>query len=244
MFEMQAHFTGSFDQDCQMKSVPHSLLALVNMIHSGPGINSQRMSQATLSTAQLLQYNNSVCRRAKSIGAHHNKSRETPLPIYVGLTVHARTRKRDLIDALFDLGLSISYDRVLEISTTMSNRVCEQYHRDNVVCPPNLRQGLFTTAAIDNIDHNPSSTTATESFHGTGISLFQHPSLQNPGQDRREHHILEQTSTKKMLLELPESYTSVHPSILPKKNIPIPNVSFTVDNNCKVFKEALHKEIQ
>ena len=67
MFEMQAHFTGSFDQDCQMKSVPHSLLALVNMIHNGPGINSQRMSQATLSTAQLLQYNSSVCRRAKSI---------------------------------------------------------------------------------------------------------------------------------------------------------------------------------
>ncbi len=31
MFEMQAHFTGSFDQDCQVKSVPQSLLALVNI---------------------------------------------------------------------------------------------------------------------------------------------------------------------------------------------------------------------
>ena len=36
MIEMQAKFTGSFDQDCQVKSVPHSLLALVNMIHNGP----------------------------------------------------------------------------------------------------------------------------------------------------------------------------------------------------------------
>ena len=36
MFEMQAKFTGSIDQDCQVKSVPHSLLALVNMIHNGP----------------------------------------------------------------------------------------------------------------------------------------------------------------------------------------------------------------
>ena len=36
MFEMQAKCTGSVDQDCQVKSVPHSLLALVNMIHNDP----------------------------------------------------------------------------------------------------------------------------------------------------------------------------------------------------------------
>ena len=59
MFEMQAKFTGSFDQDSQVKSVPHSLLALVNMIHD---IKSQSVSQATLSTAQLLQHNSSVRR--------------------------------------------------------------------------------------------------------------------------------------------------------------------------------------
>ena len=61
MFAMQAKFTGSFDQDCQVKYVPHSLLAPGNMIHNGPDIKSQSMSQATLSTAQLLQYNSSVC---------------------------------------------------------------------------------------------------------------------------------------------------------------------------------------
>jgi len=94
---------------------------------------------------------------------HHNKVRETPLPVYVGLNIHARTRKREVIDIMFDLGLSVSYDRVLEISTAMGNRVCEQYHSDAVVCPPNLLQGLFTTAAVDNIDHNTSSTTATSS---------------------------------------------------------------------------------
>ena len=32
----------------------------------------------------------------------------------------------------------------------------------------------FTTAAVDNIDHNLSSTSTNDSFHGTGISLFQH----------------------------------------------------------------------
>jgi hypothetical protein len=46
---------------------------------------------------------------------------------------------------------------------------------DGVVCPAILHKGLFTTSAVDNIDLNPSATTATTSFHGTGISVFQHP---------------------------------------------------------------------
>ena len=33
---------------------------------------------------------------------------------------------------------------------------------------------MFTTAGIDNIDHNPRSKTASDSFHGTAISLVQH----------------------------------------------------------------------
>jgi hypothetical protein len=43
---------------------------------------------------------------------------------------------------------------------------------------------VFTTAAVDNIDHNPSSTTSKSSFHGTGISIFQHPADENDGVER------------------------------------------------------------
>ena len=48
---------------------------------------------------------------------------------------------------------------------------------DKVVCCPSLKADAFTTATIDNIDQNPSSNTATSSFHGKAISPFQHPSL-------------------------------------------------------------------
>ena len=34
---------------------------------------------------------------------------------------------------------------------------------------------------LDNLDHNSSSTTAKDSFHGTGISLFQFPTQLNAG---------------------------------------------------------------
>ena len=71
-----------------------------------------------------------------------------------------------------DVGISISYNRVLSISTKLGNKVIDQLKHGNVVCPPSLKVSSFTTAAIDNIDHNPSSNTATSSFHGTAISLF------------------------------------------------------------------------
>ena len=47
--------------------------------------------------------------------------------------------------------------------------------REGVVRTKSLKDGLFTSAAIDNIDSNPSSTTANSAFHGTSISIFQHP---------------------------------------------------------------------
>ena len=38
MLKLQSTFTGNFTKDCQMKSVPSSLLTLVSMIHKGPSI--------------------------------------------------------------------------------------------------------------------------------------------------------------------------------------------------------------
>ena len=57
---------------------------------------------------------------------------------------------------------------------SIGNRAIDVFERESVVCPLNLRHGLFTTAATDNLDINPSSATAMTSFHGTTISLNHH----------------------------------------------------------------------
>ena len=44
--------------------------------------------------------------------------------------------------------------------------------------PENKRS---TIAAVDNIEHNTSSTTAISSFHCTSISLIQHPTEEGEG---------------------------------------------------------------
>ena len=100
------------------------------------------------------------------------------------MMLHAHTRKRELVDSLSLLGMSISYTRVLELSAQMGNGACQQFHREQVVCPPKMRSNVFTTSAIDNIDHNPSLPAAKGSFHGTAIFLLQHPSFTGEGVDR------------------------------------------------------------
>ena len=84
----------------------------------------------------------------------HNRSRETPLPLYLALKISAVTRSRGLVDTLYSLGMCVSYDRMLHISSDIANGVCQRFRSEDVVCPPKLRQGLFTMAAVDNIDHS------------------------------------------------------------------------------------------
>lgn len=122
-----------------------------------------------------------------------------------------------LVDLLYDLGISISYDIVLEISAEEANTACTRYEKEQVICPSKLKFGLFTTSAIDNIDHNPSSTTSQGSFHGTGISVFQHPSANNPGLDRSKFILddpqAEKTTTK-TIKELSDFYSDIPSAIL------------------------------
>ena len=98
----------------------------------------------------------------------------------------------------------------------MGNKLLQHYQYSNVVCLPSLKIGVFTTAAVDNIDHNPSSKSAEESFHGTGISLFQSWIEIMSNHRLESNHGLEQLSIEAevesyKLIELPEAYTDVKP---------------------------------
>lgn len=185
VFKVKNSFNGTFSSQCQKTSVPASLLTLVGMVMKGPTTKTNPAdSQACLSVAQLIVFN-SISRahdRPETTGiTHHVRARECPLPIYTALKIHGGTRDRSLIETFYNLGVSISYDRLLSLSTEITNSVIERYEREGVVCPSKLKGELFTTAAVDNIDHNHSSTTSQGSFHGTAISLVQHPSDEEPG---------------------------------------------------------------
>ena len=67
-----------------------------------------------------------------------------------------------------------SYNRILSVLNALASGVCSQFALETAVCPLNFSSDVFTMAAVDNLDHNPSATSAHSSFHGTGIVLHQH----------------------------------------------------------------------
>ena len=114
---------------------------------------------------------------------------------------------------------------MLEISAQFRDAAVSRYQEEGVVCPPILRKSLFTTAVMDNIDHNPTATTATTSFHGTSISLFQYPTSDNKG-EKLESIPIRDHSVKKVP-ELPDSYTNVRPAAFPSKILHLPRANTT-----------------
>lgn len=182
----QFRFDGSFPAGCQESSVPASLKSLVSMTLNGLNLKDQSNndSQACLTVCQSILFNVKK-RGSNQQQVRHSLQREPPLPVYLGLSIHASLRSKTLICKLYQLGLSISYERVMEIEELVAKSVSERSVEDGCVAPLSLKKKLFSVGALDNLDHNPSSTTATSSFHGTGISIFQFPTELNPGENRQ-----------------------------------------------------------
>ena len=87
-----------------------------------------------------------------------------------------------MLDTLFERNLSVLYDRVLHLSADITNAVIDKYKADRLVYPTILKEGLFTTGNLDNLDHNPTST-----FHGTALSMTQYVTTENAGQERHQN---------------------------------------------------------
>ena len=143
------------------------------MLLNGPDVQHQdnHESQACLTISQLVCFN-IKSRRPSSESHQHFKDRETPLPLYIGLNIHTQTRSEKILNGLHKLGISISYKHVIEVENSLGSGICKRFEDEGIVCPLQLRKGLFMVGALDNIDHNLSSTTAQGSFHGTGISII------------------------------------------------------------------------
>ncbi len=71
-------------------------------------------------------------------GTKHQKEREPPLPLYLGLKVHTMTRSKKLVGVLYNLGVSVSYDRVLQVNDALAQAVCKLFEDQKLVYPPTL----------------------------------------------------------------------------------------------------------
>ena len=111
-------FNGSLVDE--LRTIPQEFID----VNKGTSINTEQSiesSNAAQSITQLMIFNSVKCTRNKkgSTEIHHAPGNETALPLYLGLLMHNKSRKCDLVDILFQHGVSVSYDRVLQVSADM-----------------------------------------------------------------------------------------------------------------------------
>ena len=80
-----------------------------------------------------------------------------------------------MITHLNDLGLTVSYSRVLQLENQLATAVCKDFQNKGAVVPSQLRLQLFTSGVLDNLDHNPTSTTAKVHFMAQALAYFSFP---------------------------------------------------------------------
>jgi len=116
--------------------VSTSLKILVNLLFDGGNIMDQDSndSQICLTISQLVLFNCKKLFNAKKESSSkqwHSLSYEPPMPLYFGLNIHTKTRSKKLVTELHELGLCVSYNRVLQIENRLTLGVCEYFKRTN-----------------------------------------------------------------------------------------------------------------
>ena len=123
----------------------------------------------------------------------------------------------------------------------LDKSIIKRFEKDGVVCPPQLKKDFFTTGQVDNIDHNPSVTTAADSFHETAHSLCQYPTEDNQGTDP-DPVVPEEAVTEKRIPPLPLPYTNILPAPFMPKIIKAPLIYEPMIPENNKFEEARRKE--
>ena len=232
-----APFNGSFSPHCLTEPVDEKVLSFVNVVLQGPkgtidnSSQVQAGSDAGLGTSakiactisQLLTYNTvKYASSSDSTAIRHSKERETQFTLYHGIKLHGDARLKHQIQNAHRLGLSVSYDRVMEVKLQVANAVCKRHAEDRVILPTNLRLCVFTTHDVDNLDSNKTGNLSRGDFHGTCITTTNHLSKDNCGV-RRPAITLDHTIISKP--KLPERYAIVPPVEMKNDNIFLPRRS-------------------
>ena len=97
-----------------------------------------------------------------------------------------------------------------------------QFESDGVDCPTKLRSNVFTTFAVDNIDHNPSSHSAKVCWHGTAISSTQN--LESKADGIKRCCVQLAVTASKVLQPIPKEYTTVHFFVLKSTDVYVPHL--------------------
>ena len=93
LFTTKSILDGTFTSTCQEDSVQQYVISFITMILEGPSIEDQYANdrnQAALSVSQIIKFNSRKRPNKDTAGtARHSRDQETPLPLYLALSIHS-----------------------------------------------------------------------------------------------------------------------------------------------------------
>lgn len=116
----------------------------------------------------------------------------------MGLKPHSKDRQKENIRTLISLGISVSYDRAMEVRKQLAQAVCNRWLDDGVIVHTNIKRKLFVTTVADSIDE------PGYEHHGTAMCLTSHLTHDNIGEGLP---LLNLFVPESFSVELPHRYT-------------------------------------
>ena len=171
-------FNGSFDGF----TVPKSLKLMLKWIIIGPttihASADEEIDRCVDVLSELvinmMKSDRQIQHSNKRNNNGYRKMNETPLTVGLGLHLYKSTRSKVLIEHMSNLGLCISYDKVLKIENAIANAVSAKMETSNgVYIPPNVVPGVPVHFAIDNCDFKNDTPDGKNEFHATAQVIIQ-----------------------------------------------------------------------
>lgn len=66
--------------------------------------------------------------------------------------MHGEARLKKHIENVHQVGMSVSYDRVMGVKRAVARAICKRQAEDGVVLPTNMRRNVFVIYDMDNLD--------------------------------------------------------------------------------------------
>ena len=110
-------------------SVATNLKLPVSILLDGSDLKDQDSvdSQKSFRISQIILFN---CKKGASSSATSRHSLDQEPPLYIRLNIHTQTRSKKLITQLYNLGVSASYDQILQIENQLATAVCQIIEKD------------------------------------------------------------------------------------------------------------------
>ena len=153
--------------------------------------------------------------------------------------MHGDAWLKKQIDNGLELGLSVSYNRVMKVKRAIGQAVCKRHEEDGVVVPTNMRRDVFVTYDMDNLDSRNQGNFSQDEFHGIALSATNHLSWENQGVKRAPIQLdFSDTSVP----HLPDSYVVVPPVELPNNPLFVPRGNGQLRPNKNLIPGAKAKD--